>query len=172
MSDNLVSKVEKSEIWDVVLASGVLGSSKNQLDLFKYLLEGKFNEAVSDIKTQQIAIDVFDRDESFSTKKDSIVRVEMHRLRANLNSFNQQSEQIKVLLPKSSYSLEIEINKPHIPDETLKPRGFLQSLRKTRFYGMGAIAAVGFFAFMLIGAFPKEQKASDCSKLVPNLEIA
>ena len=96
MSDNLVSKVEKSEIWDVVLASGVLGSSKNQLDLFKYLLEGKFNEAVSDIKTQQIAVDVFDRDESFSTKKDSIVRVEMHRLRANLNSFNQQSEQIKV----------------------------------------------------------------------------
>ena len=172
MSDNLVSKVEKSEIWDVVLASGVLGSSKNQLDLFKYLLEGKFNEAVSDIKTQQIAIDVFDRDESFSTKKDSIVRVEMHRLRANLNSFNQQSEQIKVLLPKSSYSLEIEINKPDIPEEALKPGGFLQSLRETRFYGMGTIAAVGLFAFVLIGAFPKEQKASDCSELVPNLEIA
>ena len=172
MSDNLVSKVEKSEIWDVVLASGVLGSSKNQLDLFKYLLEVKFNEAVSDIKTQQIAVDVFDRDESFSTKKDSIVRVEMHRLRANLNSFNQQSEQIKVLLPKSSYSLEIEINKPHIPDEVLKPGGFLQSLRETRFYGMGTIAAVGLFAFVLIGAFPKEQKASDCSELVPNLEIA
>ena len=172
MSDNLVSKVEKSEIWDVVLASGVLGSSKNQLDLFKYLLEVKFNEAVSDIKTQQIAVDVFDRDESFSTKKDSIVRVEMHRLRANLNSFNQQSEQIKVLLPKSSYDLEIKINKPDIPEEALKPRDFLQSLRETRFYGMGAIAAVGLFAFVLMGAFPKEQKASDCSKLVPNLEIA
>ena len=172
MSDNLVSKVEKSEVWDAVLTSGVLGSSKNQLDLFKYLLEVKFNEAVSDIKTQQIAVDVFDRDESFSTKKDSIVRVEMHRLRANLNSFNQQSEQIKVLLPKSSYGLEIEINKPHIPDEALKLGGFLQSLRETRFYGMGTIAAVGLFAFVLIGAFPKEQKASDCSKLVPNLEIA
>ena len=54
MSDNLVSKVEKSEIWDVVLASGVLGSSKNQLDLFKYLLEVKFNEAVSDIKRNRL----------------------------------------------------------------------------------------------------------------------
>jgi len=172
MSNNSVSKVEKSEILDAIRSSGVLGSSKNQIALFKYLLDSKYKGRTSQLNTRQIAINVFDRDSSFSTKNDSIVRVEMFRLRSNLEVFNQQSEEIKVVLPKSSYDLEIKIREAHIPDEGAPSGGFLQSVRKTKFYGMGAIAAVGLFAFVLMGAFPKGQKASDCSKLVPNLEIA
>jgi len=172
MSNNSVSKVEKSEILDAIRSSGVLGSSKNQIALFKYLLDSKYKGRTSQLNTRQIAINVFDRDSSFSTKNDSIVRVEMFRLRSNLEVFNQQSEEIKVALPKSSYDLEIKIREAHIPDEGAPSGGFLQSVRKTKFYGMGAIAAVGLFAFVLMGAFPKGQKASDCSKLVPNLEIA
>ena len=121
MSSNSVPKVEKYKTLDLVIASGVLGSSKNQLALFKYLMDAKFDGKNSDITTKQIAIDIFNRDSSFSTKKDSIVRVEMHRLRGNLDSFNKQSDSVTIELPKSSYDLQIKlIEIETIPEEPAK----------------------------------------------------
>jgi len=172
MSDNSISKVEKSEVWDAVITSGVLGSSKNQNALFKYILGAKFNGTTSDIKTKQIAIHVFDRDNNFSTKKDSIVRVEMHRLRANLDSFNLQSDNMKLNLPKSSYDLQIDVTKPDIQDMVIQDGGPLKTIRKNRIYGAGALIAAGLFAGLFAGAFWQEEKGSDCSKLIPNMEIS
>jgi len=172
MSDNSVSKVEKSEVWDAVITSGVLGSSKNQNALFKYILDAKFNGTTSDVKTKQIAINVFDRDNNFSTKKDSIVRVEMHRLRANLDSFNLQSDNMKLTLPKSSYDLQIDVTKADTQETAPREGGFFKAIRKNRVYGAGALIAVGLFAGLFAGAFWQEDKGSDCSKLIPNMEIS
>ena len=170
MSSNSVPKVEKHKILDLIVASGVLGSSKNQLALFKYLMDAKFDGKNSDITTKQIAIDIFNRDSSFSTKKDSIVRVEMHRLRGNLDSFNKQSDSVAIELPKSSYDLQIKlIEIETIPEEPAKEMP-PEKRSWTKFAGAGAIAAIGIMALVFTGGYPG-QTSAECSAIVPNIEI-
>lgn len=163
--------VLKSDIWEAVNVSGVLGSSKNQSALFKYLLDHSFDETRPDITTKDIAAKVFGRNGDFNTKKDSIVRVEMHRLRANLESFNQQSEPLKIELPKSSYLLKIaqdRSNKPHELVDTIANKG----RGKNRLLGGALMASIAAITFIFAGALATKNKGEDCSIVMPNLEIA
>lgn len=171
MSNKTVSKVERYQIFDLVIASGVLGSSKNQLTLFKYLLDAKFDEKTADLTTKQIAIDIFDRTNDFSTKKDSIVRVEMHRLRANLDSFNAQSDTLTLDLPKSSYDLQVDIKETDTTLEEMDKKLPPQDVRRAKFVGAGAIAAACLMVVLFVGAFQSKQTSANCSTIVPNIEI-
>ncbi len=163
--------ISKSDIWEAVIESGVLGSSKNQSALFKYLLDYSFDETRPDITTKDIAAKVFGRNGDFNTKKDSIVRVEMHRLRANLESFNEQSEPLKIELPKSSYLLKIaeaRSNKPHELVDTIANTG----RGKNRLLGGALMASIAAIIFIFTGAITTKNKGEDCSIVMPNLEIA
>lgn len=165
MSTKSISKVEKPEILEAISASGALGSSKNRLALFEYLLDAHFKGNASALTTRQIAIDVFGRDKTFSTKNDSIVRVEMHRLRDALETFNQTSENLKITLPKSSYILQIE-------NFVIKQPVLTPSIKKKGFIGLASVAALGIVGFAFIRAVPQVRQPSDCSQQVPNLEIS
>ena len=165
MSMKSVPKVEKPEIIEAIGASGALGSSKNRQALFAYLLDAHFKGGAGALTTRQIAIDVFGRDETFSTKNDSIVRVEMHRLRDALEMFNQNSENLKIILPKSSYILQIE-------KVVVKPPVLTPSVKKKGFFALASTAAAGLVGVIFIGAFPQVRQAPDCSWQVPNLEIS
>ncbi len=165
-------EVSKTYVINAVLDSGVLGSSKNQISLFKYIVDAKYNTAIEGVKTQDIATHVFSRNGDFSTKKDSIVRVEMFRLRANLKSFNQQSERLKLTVPKSSYDLEIQVVQAKIKQIELASVASSKTIAISKFIGAGAIAAISLIALIFTGAFPIEQKVKDCSKFIPNLEIS
>ena len=158
-------KVEKSQIIEAIAGSGALGSSKNRQALFKYLLNVNLRGEAGTLTTRQIAIDVFGRDETFSTKNDSIVRVEMHRLRDALETFNQTSENLKITLPKSSYLLQIE-------NIVVKQPVLTPSIKKKGFFGLASLAALGIVGFAFIRAIPDVRQASDCSVQVPNLEIS
>ena len=165
MSIKLGPKVEKSQIIEAITDSGALGSSKNRQALFKYLLNVNLRGEAGTLTTRQIAIDVFGRDETFSTKNDSIVRVEMHRLRDALETFNQTSENLKITLPKSSYLLQIE-------NIVVKQPVLTPSIKKKGFFGLASLAALGIVGFAFIRAIPHVRQASDCSVQVPNLEIS
>ncbi len=93
--------------------SGCLGKSKRQRALVQYLLEVKIKGRADDIRESDIAMDVLGRPSSFNSTEDSIVRVEMHRLRKNLSLYNTQApDGYKIKLPKGSYELEIIPLKP------------------------------------------------------------
>lgn len=171
MSKNWEYKIAKSDILDAIVLSGVLGSSKNQVTLFKFLLEHKFDTSDVDIKTKDIAIEVFDRDDSFSAKHDSIVRVEMFRLRANLDTFNQQSDTLNINLPKSSYKLDVKSLRPAsaLPSTD---EGHINKQNRKSFYGAGLAALAGAVILISAGAFKSEPKGLECSKTMPNLEVA
>ena len=158
-------KVAKSQIIEAITDSGALGSSKNRQALFKYLLNVNLRGEAGTLTTRQIAIDVFGRDETFSTKNDSIVRVEMHRLRDALETFNQTSENLKITLPKSSYLLQIE-------NIVVKQPVLTPSIKNKGFFGLASLAVVGIVGFAFIRAIPHVRQASDCSVQVPNLEIS
>lgn len=70
-----------------VLASGALGHSERRAKLLRYLVARETSGEGDKIKAYAIALDVFGRDETFDPNSDSIVRVEVGRLRDGLRIF-------------------------------------------------------------------------------------
>lgn len=96
------------EIMAVVKTSGFLGTSLRQYELLEYLLK-KTEQGLSDqVKAYSIALDVFGRSDDFENSQDSIVRVEMHRLRKNLNAFNSTSKLFTLEIPRATYLVELK----------------------------------------------------------------
>ena len=70
-----------------VLASGTFRNKPRMASLLRYICERYFEGHVDAIKEYSIATDVFHRPESFDQATDSIVRVEVFRLRKKLREF-------------------------------------------------------------------------------------
>ena len=69
---------------ETILASGALGNSERRANLLRYLVSLEESGKGSTIKAYSIALDVFGRAENFDPNTDSIVRVEIGRLRKAL----------------------------------------------------------------------------------------
>lgn len=78
---------EKRAELDAVLRSKEFSRSPALARLLEYLCEKTFTGRVHEIKEFSIATEVFGRGEDFSEKRDSLVRVEVHRLRRKLQSY-------------------------------------------------------------------------------------
>jgi len=70
-----------------VLASGIFQNKPRMASLLKYICERYFEGDIDAIKEYSIATDVFHRSQSFDQATDSIVRVEVFRLRKKLRDF-------------------------------------------------------------------------------------
>lgn len=95
------SSSQKAEVFDIGRARPLLRAaqesrhfkeSRRQSVLLQYLVEEEGAGRGERINAYAIALDVFERDSSFNPAIDSIVRVEMHRLRANLRAWNSDRE--------------------------------------------------------------------------------
>ncbi|PHR59798.1 MAG: hypothetical protein COA43_08915 [Robiginitomaculum sp.] len=93
------------DVLDQVTTSRVFGSSNRQLNLLRYLLSEKQAGREKQISGYKIAIEVLGRPKDFDNNADSIVRVEMHRLRKNLVLFNADSKALNITIPKASYDV-------------------------------------------------------------------
>jgi len=88
-----------------VKASRCFGRSERQMRLFTYLLKYETLEKSSPITQYAIALDVLGRPESFDPTTDSIVRVEMHRLRSSLENYNNSGSAYNLSIPTASYEV-------------------------------------------------------------------
>ena len=70
-----------------VVAGGVFANAGRMPGLLRHLLDAELNGAARRLNQASIAIDVFDRDANFDPGVDSIVRVEMGRLRNKLREY-------------------------------------------------------------------------------------
>lgn len=153
------------DIINTVKASNCLGKSKRQYSLLLYLLGEKEHGRVDEISQYSIAKEVLGRGEDFDPTTDSIVRVEMHRLRKNLEDFNAASKGIQIVIPAASFEVNVT--------DTQKPEQapFFKIYRKPFIYSLSAIfiSAFGFFSFMshnkLTAASP------NCSSILPNVSV-
>jgi|GEM_PF-4810540 len=171
--------IDKADVVDEVLRSGVLGSSTHQKILFEYLMDAKYRGTLHKVKAYSIAVDGFGRSEDFDGSVDSIVRVEMFRLRANLREFNQWSSKYQLHLPKASYDIQIS-EVAEAPDE--KTLGSLRNDNKKSIRQLSrsrvmvaaaaALMAVGFGSFFLGQNLNHVHGDSHCSEIVPNVSIA
>ncbi len=91
---------------ETLLASGEFHRSPNLEKILRYLCHQYFQGKGNLVKEYSIATEALDRKEDFDPKRDSIVRVEMHRLRRRLKDYYASkgaANPIRITLPDKSY---------------------------------------------------------------------
>ena len=106
--------LEKQEL-EAVLASGIFHRAPNLAQLLTYVCSKHFEGSAEQIKEYNIAVDALGRPADFDQKRDSIVRVEAHRLRKRLREYYDADG--------AAHTLRIEI-----PPGQYAPRFLLQGL--------------------------------------------
>ena len=96
---------ERAEL-EAVLSSNVFARSPRMARILKYVCEAHFAGRSREIKEYNIALEVFGRPADFDQARDSIVRVEAHRLRKRLQEFytgKGAGHEIQILLSPGNY---------------------------------------------------------------------
>lgn len=98
-------EAERAEL-QAVLQSPLFARSPALTHLLSYLCEKKFAGETDQIKEYSVALDVFDRRESFDQDTDSIVRVHANRLRKRLSEYyagDGAAHQLQIVIPLGQY---------------------------------------------------------------------
>lgn len=171
--DDLKNSFDKDAVIAAVFESGVLGSSNHQIQLFEYLINAKHEGTINRVKAYNIAVDAFGRPQDFDGSLDSIVRVEMFRLRANLRTFNDQSDMYRLDLPKATYNISIReqkgAQKPSIEKIKAKPNSSFQSVCFKAFLALVPVILIS--AFFLSKPIFQDRDLANCSPILPNLSV-
>ncbi|MGH9582997.1 MAG: malectin domain-containing carbohydrate-binding protein [Bryobacteraceae bacterium] len=96
---------EREEL-KAVLGSGLLNRSPHLVQFLTYVCERYFEGRASQIKEYTIGVEAFGRSAGFDPKKDSIVRVEAHRLRKRLEEYYASGgagHRIRIVIPSGQY---------------------------------------------------------------------
>ena len=119
---------ERHEL-DTILASGILNRAPNLAQLLTYVCAKYFEGAAEQIKEYNIAVEALGRPADFDQKRDSIVRVEAHRLRKRLREYYEADgadHAIRIDIPPGQYAprfLPAGAPLPSLSAETLVAQG-------------------------------------------------
>lgn len=105
---------EKAEL-EAVFASGIFGRAPGLAHMLNYVCTKYFEGQSDQVKEYNIAVEAFGRPADFDQKRDSIVRVEAHRLRRRLNEYYEgegASHRIRIVLPSGQYVPQFLLNEP------------------------------------------------------------
>jgi hypothetical protein len=97
---------EKSEL-DAVLSSGILDRAPTLAQFLTYVCSKYFEGATEQIKEYNIAVQALGRPPDFDQKRDSIVRVEAHKLRRRLHEYYEAEgadHEIRIEIPPGQYA--------------------------------------------------------------------
>lgn len=89
-----------------ILASPHLQASARRQDFLKYVVEESLSGRSNRLKGYAIAVSVFDRDETFNSQTDPVVRLEARRLRRDLDCYYVDAgteDPLRITMPKGSY---------------------------------------------------------------------
>jgi len=98
-------QAERAE-FDAVLRSNLFHRAPNLASVFRYTCERYFAGEGQNIKEYNIAIEALGRPADFNQKKDSIVRVEAHRLRKRLSEYyagEGANHPVHITIPAGQY---------------------------------------------------------------------
>ena len=90
-----------------VLASGIFSRAPNLAQLLTYVCSKYFEGTAEQIKEYNIAVDALGRSPEFDQKRDSIVRVEAHRLRKRLREYYDSDgadHPVRIEIPPGQYA--------------------------------------------------------------------
>jgi len=98
-------KAGRAEV-EAVLASDIFLRSPTVAQMLKYIYAQHLSGQGQDVKEYNIAVEAFGRPPDFDQSRDSIVRVEAHRLRKRLQEYYSGAgagHQIQIVVPPGSY---------------------------------------------------------------------
>lgn len=105
--------VQERDELDRVLASGIFHRAPNLAMLLTYVCSRYFEGAADQIKEYNIAVDALGRPPDFDQKRDSIVRVEAHRLRKRLREYYETGgadHPVRINIPPGQYAPQFLAN--------------------------------------------------------------
>ena len=100
----------KAEV-DRILASRGFANAGRLSRLLRYVVDKTLANEPDQLKEYSVGIEVFDRDEKYDPRLDSIVRVEAGRLRSRLDEYYNgegASSPIRITLPRGGYTAQFE----------------------------------------------------------------
>src|SRR5438477_6725276 len=92
---------------DALLASGIFSRAPNLAQLLTYVCAKYFEGTAEQIKEYNIAVEALGRPPEFDQKRDSIVRVEAHRLRKRLKEYYETegaNHPVQIVIPPGHYA--------------------------------------------------------------------
>jgi hypothetical protein len=110
----MLSNKEIKPILDAVLQSKEFKDSPLYSNLLSYLVESTLSNKIP--KEITIAIDIFGKDSTFNSNKDSTVRHHIFALRNKLDSYYQnegKEEKLRLVIPKGRYEIQFISSKNH-----------------------------------------------------------
>ena len=117
MSTTIRFEPERSEL-RAVLESGIFDRAANLSHLLNYVCSRYFEGEAEQIKEYNIALEAFGRSQDFDPKRDSIVRVEAHRLRKRLRDYYANegaNHAIHIVIPAGHYTPKFLIRESLVP---------------------------------------------------------
>ena len=123
---------EKREL-ETVLASGIFHRAPNLANLLTWVCTKYFEGASGDIKEYNIAVEALGRSPEFDQKRDSIVRVEAHRLRKRLRTYYASEgtgHPVQIEIPPGQYTPRFVSTLQPTPEITPAP-GIAEPVNET-----------------------------------------
>ncbi len=111
------SYAKERQALERLLGSGEFHRSPNLEKILTYLCKQYFLGQGNQVKEYTVATEALDRREDFDPKRDSIVRVEMHRLRRRLKEYyagRGAEDLVRITIPDKSYVPEFVSVQPGI----------------------------------------------------------
>jgi len=138
---------ERAEL-EAVLASGIFSRAPALAHMLNYICERSFAGEAESIKEYNIAVDAFHRSPDFDQKRDSIVRVEAHRLRKRLKEYyagEGAGHELRIEIPSGGYAPRFVSNRtergeaPPAPQEAVSGEAHV---RGRPWWPMAALASL------------------------------
>src|SRR5215472_8547060 len=118
---------ERREL-DAVLESGIFALSSNAAKLLRYVCERHFSHTAEGITEYDVAVQALGRRTNFEAQRDSIVRVEAHRVRKRLQEYYEHEgsgHPVRIVLSRGQYAPQF-VNSGVVaePDAPKSPEDF------------------------------------------------
>jgi hypothetical protein len=143
-----------------LLASGAFPATARGRELLGYVVEQMLAGRGEQLKAYNLAVSVLGRDSDFDAQSDPIVRIEMRRLRRDLEHYylgeEGRAEPIRITIPKGRYVPDFEAREQELTPEAATPVAWPPGRfgrRGVRLLRAGGAAGLGLFLLVaVIGA--------------------
>jgi TolB-like protein len=111
VSDRPLAQSEIRSELDRILASKQFAGAARMSRFFRYVVERTLAGEADQLKEFAVGVEVFDRDDKYDPRLDSIVRVEAGRLRSRLDEYYNgegAASPIRISLPRGGYVAQFE----------------------------------------------------------------
>ena len=160
---------EERKALRAALESGVFQSSANSARLLTFLCEKHFADSGLEASEYDIAVGALGRRSTFDPRNDSVVRVEVHRLRKRLKEFYTgpgASQPMQIVLPAGKYAPTFLSVAEPAADQAAPPRVIAAPSRTWVWLSLTAVALL-VPAFWLASAAKRKTEASVSSVPLP-----